>query len=113
ETFSNYLIGFGYRLLLANNLQDVIALVTTHQPNILVIDTQILDMSSTQSIPQLRSLPELVNVPILALGESGDSGDRENYLEARANAYLTKPVSLRHLATSIRQLLAEAAKKTS
>ena len=52
-------------------------------------------------------IPELANIPIIALTALAMTGDRERCIEAGANEYLTKPVKLNHLATAIKQILAQ------
>jgi CheY-like chemotaxis protein len=53
------------------------------------------------------NIPELANIPIIALTGLAMIGDRERCIEAGANEYLTKPVKLNHLATTIKQILAQ------
>ncbi|MEI7771882.1 MAG: response regulator [Chloroflexales bacterium] len=54
---------------------------------------------------RLRAIPAYAQVPIIAMTALAMPGDRERCMDAGANEYMTKPVSLRALAERIRQLL--------
>ena len=59
---------------------------------------------------QIRLDPDLADIPIIALTALAMAGDRERCLEAGANNYLTKPVKLKQLATTIQQFLDKSKK---
>ncbi len=105
-TISNYLEAKGYRILLAKNGQEAIAFATTHHPDVILMDIQMPVMDGLEAIRQIRLDPNLVNIPIVALTALAMNSDREKCLDAGANDYLTKPVKLRQLVTTIQQLLA-------
>jgi len=105
ETYSNYLINYGYRLVVATNGLEAIALAQKHQPNLILMDIQMPEMDGLEATRQIRQLPELKNTPIVALTALAMPGDREKCFEAGMNEYLTKPVRLRHLVDRISQLL--------
>ncbi|MEH2415800.1 GAF domain-containing protein [Nostoc sp.] len=105
STVSSYLGAKGYRILLATNGQEAIDLATTHQPDLILMDIQMSGMDGLEAIRQIRLNPNLIDIPILALTALAMTGDRDRCLEAGANEYLTKPVKLKQLATTIQQLL--------
>ncbi|HBE18050.1 MAG TPA: hypothetical protein DEA78_03970 [Cyanobacteria bacterium UBA11159] len=105
DTISDYLIGRGYQLVLANNGQDVISIAKQRKPDLIVMDIQMPQIDGLQATRHIRTDTELANIPIIALTALAMSGDREKCLEAGANEYLTKPVRLKQLANAIEQLL--------
>ncbi len=65
-------------------------------------------INGLEAMRQIRRLPGLGEVPMIALTALAMTGDRDRCLDAGANDYLTKPVKLKQLASSIQQLLSKA-----
>ncbi len=108
-TTSRYLKAKGYQLLFAKDGQEAIDLASSMRPDLILMDIQIPNIDGLEAIRIIRrdKIPELANIPIIALTGLAMIGDRERCIEAGANEYLTKPVKLNHLATIIKQILAE------
>jgi CheY-like chemotaxis protein len=105
DTISDYLSGRGYRLVLANNGQDVISIAKEQKPDLILMDIQMPQIDGLEATRQIRTDSELANIPIIALTALAMSGDREKCIEAGASEYLTKPVRLKQLTHAIEQLL--------
>jgi PAS domain S-box-containing protein len=105
STVSSYLEAKGYRILLARNGQEAIAIAKMHQPDLILMDIQMPVMDGLEATKQIRRDPNLVGIPIIALTALAMAGDREKCLAAGANEYLTKPVKLKNLTNIIQQLL--------
>ncbi len=101
----SYLEGRGYRLLLAADGQEAIALTQRHQPELILMDIQMPGMDGLTAIRHLRQDPQSATVPIIAMTALAMSGDRERCLETGASAYVSKPVSLKQLVETIQRLL--------
>jgi CheY-like chemotaxis protein len=104
-TISSYLEAKGYRLLLANNGQEAIDLTLSHHPDMILMDIQMPSMDGLEAIRQIRQREGLRKTPIIALTALAMKGDRERCLAAGADSYLSKPVKLKQLDISIRELL--------
>ncbi len=105
ETYSNYLMHCGYRLVVATNGIEAVSLAKEHHPDIILMDIQMPDMDGLEAACQIRALPELADTPIVALTALAMPGDRERCLAAGMSEYVAKPVRLRYLANRIAQLL--------
>jgi PAS domain S-box-containing protein len=105
-TISSYLTAKGYHLILATNGEEAIALAQSASPDLILMDIQMPVMDGLQAIHQIRQIPSLVNVPIIALTALAMEPDCDRCLEAGANDYLSKPVKLKQLTKTIEQLLA-------
>ncbi|MDX2216964.1 MAG: response regulator, partial [Oculatellaceae cyanobacterium bins.114] len=106
STVSSYLTAKGYRILLAKNGQEAIALAQSHIPDLILMDIQMPGMDGLEAMQHIRRDPNLANVPIIALTALAMNGDRERCLVAGANDYLSKPVRLKQLTATIAGLLA-------
>jgi len=104
-TISSYLTAKGYRLLLAGNGEEAIAKAISAQPDLILMDIQMPLMDGLEATKQIRQIPSLVNVPIIALTALAMTGDRDRCIAAGANEYLSKPVKLKQLTTIIQQLI--------
>jgi CheY-like chemotaxis protein len=104
-TISSYLVAKGYRIVLAYNGQEAIALAISAQPDLILMDIQMPIMDGLEATRQIRQIPSLVNVPIIALTALAMESDCDRCIAAGANEYLSKPVKLKQLVNSIHQLL--------
>ncbi|MFZ4558278.1 MAG: ATP-binding protein, partial [Pseudanabaena sp.] len=99
-TISRYLKAKGYQLLFAKDGQEAINLARSMRPDLILMDIQMPNIDGLEAIKIIRgsNIPELANIPIIALTALAMTGDRERCIEAGANEYLTKPVKLNQLA---------------
>jgi CheY-like chemotaxis protein len=105
ETFSNYLVSRGYRLIFATDGQEAIDMIIDQNPDLVLMDIQMPVLDGISAIAQIRANPNISHVPIVALTALAMEGDREKCLAVGANEYLTKPVKLSHLVKIIQQQL--------
>ncbi len=105
-TLSNYLTIKGYRVLVAANGAEAIALTKAHHPTLILMDVQMPEVDGLEAIRLIRQDPQFTQTPIIALTALAMAGDRERCLAAGANDYMAKPVKLKQLVTIIQQTLA-------
>ena len=105
NTIKSYLTAKGYRSIVANDGQAAIELTQQHHPDLILMDIQMPGMDGLEAIIKIRQNPQLVAIPIIALTALAMDGDRQKCLRAGANDYLTKPVKLKQLHTTIQQFL--------
>ncbi|MDW8202564.1 MAG: PAS domain S-box protein, partial [Cyanobacteriota bacterium SKYGB_h_bin112] len=108
STMSSYLNAKGYRLLLAKNGREAIALAQTQHPDIILMDIHMPELDGLAAIAQIRQQPALATVPIIALTGLAMEHDRDRCLAAGATDYLSKPVKLKQLVGIIQRLLETA-----
>jgi len=105
ETMQDYLLFHGYRVNLARNGLEVIELALSTQPDLIIMDIQMPGMNGFEATQRLRLEATTAQTPIIALTALAMSGDRERCLDAGANAYFSKPISLRQLMETIQTFL--------
>ncbi|MHC5598633.1 MAG: response regulator [Nostoc sp.] len=105
DTMSGYLESRGYDLILANNGQQAIDLVRVQRPDLIVMDIQMPGMDGLEAMRRIRNERQFVDIPMIALTALAMPSDRQTCLAAGANEYLTKPIKLKELVTTIQLLL--------
>ena len=96
-----------YVLLKACDGETALDMATREQPDLIVMDMQLPGMSGIEVTKQLRQMPVFHHTPIIALTAYAMRGDKERFLEAGCNAYLSKPISTRELPGIIDKMLQE------
>ena len=76
---------------------------------LVVLDLNMPDMHGIDVLNFVRRQQQYRSLPIIVLTTRGDVPSREAAERAGATTYLTKPFSLQVLATTVRNLLTEAA----
>ena len=101
----DYLKSRGYSLIAARDGESAVRLANSEKPNLILMDIQMPKMDGLEAMKIMRTNPELVSTPIIALTALAMTGDRERCLQAGANEYLTKPVKLKYLSETIQKYL--------
>ncbi|GBO52342.1 circadian input kinase A [Pseudanabaena sp. lw0831] len=104
-TMESYLEARGYRVIVARDGQEAIALTKTHRPDLILMDIQMPVMDGLEATKQIRLDPILTNIPIIALTALAMADDRQKCLDAGANEYISKPLKLSALAQRIQDFL--------
>ena len=81
-----------YRIVWAQDGRDGIEKALESKPDLILLDIQLPVMDGYEVARQLRSNPELIKVPIIAVTSYAMSGDREKALEAGCDGYIEKPI---------------------
>ena len=89
----------GYKYLLASNAKEAILQITSHNPDIILLDLGLPDMDGIEIIEKVRGWSE---VPIIVLSARSDDKDKIEALDKGADDYLTKPFSVEELLARIR-----------
>ncbi|MGC8642574.1 MAG: PAS domain-containing hybrid sensor histidine kinase/response regulator, partial [Isosphaeraceae bacterium] len=93
----DYLCFKGFQVECASNAIHGLALIERLRPGLVIMDIQMPGIDGFRAIERIRRLPEVANVPIIALTALAMPGDRERCLQAGATAYAPKPVALDEL----------------
>ncbi|MEY3868990.1 MAG: hypothetical protein RLZZ338_2881, partial [Cyanobacteriota bacterium] len=107
DSISDYLMSRDYRLIIARNGEDAIAIAKASKPHLILMDISMPGMDGLEATTLIRADQELRNIPIIALTAFAMPGDREKCIAAGVNEYLTKPVRFKHLLNMIVQLLSQ------
>lgn len=92
----------GYEVLLAASGKEALQLYAHKQPELILLDLGLPDISGHEVI---RSLRKNSPVPIIVLSVRGEDADKVTALDAGANDYVQKPFSTAELLARIRACL--------
>jgi two-component system, cell cycle response regulator DivK len=102
KLFRDVLAAGGYRTLEATSGGEAVDLATEHAPDLVLMDIQLPDFDGVQALGRLRANERTAAIPVLALTAQAMDGDRERFLAAGFNGYLSKPVNVRELIGTVR-----------
>ncbi|MBL8951872.1 MAG: response regulator [Myxococcaceae bacterium] len=95
----------GYRLVEASTAHEGIALASSHNPELVLLDLGLPDGDGIDVTVKLR---EGSKVPIIVLSARGREEDKVRALDAGADDYLTKPFGVNELLARMRVALRHA-----
>ena len=73
-----------------------------HDFDVILMDIMMPEMDGYETMKEIRKLPELRNVPIIALTAKAMKEDRQKCIEAGANDYMAKPIVIEKLLSLLR-----------
>ena len=103
----------GYTLLKATDGEEALDVATGERPDLIIMDIQLPKLSGLEVTRRLRQMPEFSHIPIIALTAHAMKGDREKFIEAGCDAYLSKPINTREFPKMIAELLLERKKDST
>jgi two-component system cell cycle response regulator DivK len=74
-------------------------------PNLVLLDISLPGMDGIEVVGRLKASEEYQDIPVVALTASAMVGDRERFLEAGCDDYLSKPVSALDLIRKVKLYL--------
>lgn len=99
------LAAHGYRLLETDSAREAIRLLTSHNPDLLLLD---LGLPDGDGISLAREIRSWSRVPIVVVSARGCEDDKVAALDAGADDYLTKPFGVNELLARMRVALRHA-----
>ena len=81
-----------YDLVEYENGVDALAGLAASLPDLVLLDISLPGMDGNEILARIRADTALRRLPVIALTAHAMSGDREKYLAAGFNDYITKPI---------------------
>ena len=106
--FCDVLRASGYRTLEATTGEQAVELVFEHRPDLVLMDIQLPDIDGVEALGRVRADDGFASVPILALTAQAMEGDRERFLAAGFDGYLSKPVDIAEFVATVKRYCEES-----
>jgi pilus assembly protein CpaE len=97
----------GHTVVLSADGPDGLEKARTELPDMAIIDVMMPDMTGYEVVRELRANPVTASIPVLILTARGQPVDRQAALDAGADDYMSKPVTMADLDERVEELLAK------
>jgi two-component system cell cycle response regulator DivK len=101
KLFRDVLMATGYRTLEATTGGQAVELAAEHAPDLVLMDIQLPDMDGVEALRRLRADERTAAIPVLALTAQAMQGDRKRFLAAGFDGYVSKPVNIIELVSTV------------
>lgn len=92
----------GHEIDIANDGVEALMMASKNQYDVVLMDVQMPNMSGIDATQKIRRLPgPSADVPIIAMTANAMVGDRESYIAAGMNDYVSKPIDPGKLSAAI------------
>jgi two-component system, cell cycle response regulator DivK len=85
---------YGYQVVEAENAAKAGEILKSHHPDLILMDINMPDIDGYTLTNELKAMPNLLGVPIVAITANVMKGDRERTLSAGCDGYIEKPIDV-------------------
>lgn len=105
ELFAEMMRVSGFRVLKTSTSTPALSMMTAEKPDVVILDIMMPEISGLDILRQMRSDPELANIPVVVVSATTMPADIKSGMEAGASTYLTKPVGFQELKEAVVRVL--------
>ncbi|MCL1092208.1 PAS domain S-box protein [Shewanella kaireitica] len=105
EVATEFLEQVGITLSIADNGQIALEKLATQTFDLVLMDCQMPVMDGYQATQALRKIPELADLPVIAMTANAMAGDKEMCLRVGMNDHIAKPIEVSLLYTTLLEYL--------
>lgn len=96
----------GYQIVKAASGEDALSIARGGEPvDLILMDIHLPGIDGLSVIREMKADPQTGAIPILALTAHAMRGDKDRFLEAGCDGYISKPIDVKTFLTSIRSYL--------
>ena len=85
---------YGYSVVEAENAVQAREVIKTCNPDLILMDINMPDVDGYTLTNEFKALPDLMDIPIVAITANVMKGDRERTLSAGCDGYIEKPIDV-------------------
>jgi two-component system cell cycle response regulator DivK len=94
KLFNDLLEANGYTIVGTNDGRGVLDLAREEQPDLILMDIHLPEISGMEVTAQLKQDEELKKIPVVAVTAFAMKGDEEKIREGGCEDYIAKPISV-------------------
>jgi two-component system, cell cycle response regulator DivK len=95
----------GYRTLEAETGMDGLRLARENQPELVLMDIQLPDITGITALAQLRADSLTARIPVVAVSASAMPDEQQSILAAGFDDYITKPIKVRPFLDTVERFI--------
>lgn len=105
DSLSRRLQRRGFDVLMAEDGRAGVTTAKAEKPDLILMDMNMPEVDGWEATSQIKAVPELAHIPVIALTAHAMTGDRERALAAGCTDYHTKPIEFPKLLAQIESIL--------
>jgi len=95
----------GFDILKATSGEEALEVTSKTVPDLILMDIHLPGMDGLSVVREMKGNERTSEVPILALTAHAMRGDRDRFLEAGCDGYISKPIDVKTFVPSIERFL--------
>ena len=96
----------GYAIVKANSGEEAMSVARGAEPvDLILMDIHLPGVDGLSAVRELKSDPRTRAIPILALTAHAMRGDKDRFLQAGCDGYISKPIDVKTFLSSIEQFV--------
>ena len=107
KLFCDILRASGFGTLTATTGERAVEVALEQRPDLVLMDIQLPGIDGVEALGRLRADERFASVPVLALTAQAMEGDRERFLSAGFDGYLSKPVDVTDFVRTVKRYCGE------
>ena len=96
----------GYVTIEADDGRKAVELARQERPDLILMDIQLPTLDGLEATKLIKADPATQNIPIFALTSFAMGGDRERFIQAGCDDYISKPYNIKDLLEKVKNILA-------
>ena len=105
KLFCDLLEAHDYKTLQTRDGTQVLDIVREHQPDLILMDIQLPEVSGLDVTKWLKADDELKHIPVVAITAFAMKGDEEKIRSGGCEAYIAKPITVTKFLETVQQFL--------
>lgn len=105
KLFRDLLEAHGFQTIETQDGSKAIGLITQHQPDLVLMDIQLPEISGLDIIADIKRNPSIKHIPVIAVTAFAMKDDESRILKSGCEGYISKPIAIAQFMATIHRYL--------